>query len=132
MSPTVLVRLRERRVMMEEVNGNLRASAAPGAINDEIRRLIRGNKAELLRAIRGEIEPIPSVRSLADAYRKKHGSGFRAAFLRETGCDHFMATPSWFQLYLFHAWVAATPPREGAKEGRAQAKPPRKEANEGK
>jgi hypothetical protein len=55
----------------------------------------------LLKALRGELQPVPSIRSLANAYRKNIGERFRDAFHRETGCDYFEVTPTWFQLYVF-------------------------------
>jgi hypothetical protein len=67
--------------------------------------MIKAHKADLLKALSGELQPVPSIRSLANAYRTSMGAGFREAFLRETGCDHFLVTPSWFQLYLFREWL---------------------------
>jgi hypothetical protein len=110
MDRSLLVRLSECGIHLREKEGNVVASAALDAITDEIRRLIKTNKADLLKAINGDIEPRPCVRSLANAYRRRSGEGFREAFQRVTGCDIWKETPEWIALYTFEAWMASEGP----------------------
>jgi hypothetical protein len=110
MTRSLLVMLAERGISLREKDGAVAASCTPDAITDEIRRLIKTNKADLLKAIRGDIEPRPCMRSLANAYRRRSGEGFREAFQRVTGCDIWKETPEWIALYTFQSWMASEAP----------------------
>jgi hypothetical protein len=84
---------------------DLRIKAPPGAVTEALRRCIKNHKADLLKAIRGDIKPRPCMRSLANAYRRRSGEGFREAFQRVTGCDIWKETPEWIALYTFEACI---------------------------
>jgi len=103
----LLTNVHQLGLSLEARDGKVVLCGSTSSITEVLRRMIKAHKADLLKALSGELQPVPSIRSLANAYRTSMGAGFREAFLRETGCDHFEQTPEWIQLYLFRDWLAA-------------------------
>lgn len=111
----LLLDLHRRGVTLDADGDQLRCRGPKSVLTSDMLAEVKAQKNGLLDLAYGRIEPRPSILSLAKDYRRRHGDGFREAFIEITGCDFFETTPSWVQLFIFDAHLRASAP--GTSDG---------------
>ena len=108
----LLLDLHRRGADLRLEDGRVRCRAPSGALNPDVRARLVRSRDTLADVLRGRHHPRPSLRALANDYRRIHGDGFREAFIKVTGCDFWEVTPSWPQLFIFEAHLRSDDDRE--------------------